>query len=432
MKQQMYGLEQPRVQSNFKRNSVDWDILNKRRSLKIAMVAACPFPANHGSPASIREMSEALAKLGHDVHIVTYPLGQKIPVERATIHRIPSLGLFDKKKILVGPSYQRLLFDLLLIIKLCQVVRQQKIEIIHAHNYEGALVGYLAKLITGRPLLYNAVNTMIDELPSYNFIRPKALARKLANLLDNFVPRTADYVTVVSNELHSFLVQRGVDPKKMSIIPAGVNPEMFTDKDPHLMRQRYHIGSRPLVIYTGTLDEFQRLDYLLRAMKIVVSEMKEAMLLIVGNIIKESHLRKNRTLVNELKIERNVIFTNERSLEELPYCLAAADVAVVPRPSCPGFPVKLLNYMAAGKAIVTFAGSAKALRDMENAIVVEDHNWEKLGEGITLLLRNPQLATQLGENARSAIDGDFDWTSLARKIGNTYFKLIEEQKWRHP
>ena len=39
------------------------------------MVAACPFPGNHGSPASIREMSMALADLGHNIHIVTYPMG---------------------------------------------------------------------------------------------------------------------------------------------------------------------------------------------------------------------------------------------------------------------------------------------------------------------------------------------------------------------
>src|ERR1044071_2681404 len=49
----------------------------------IAMVAACPFPANHGSAASIREMSDTLADRGHNVHIVTYPTGQEeIPVRR--------------------------------------------------------------------------------------------------------------------------------------------------------------------------------------------------------------------------------------------------------------------------------------------------------------------------------------------------------------
>ncbi len=54
----------------------------------IAMVAACPFPANHGSAASIREMSDTLSDMGHNVHIVTYPTGQEeIRVRRANVHR---------------------------------------------------------------------------------------------------------------------------------------------------------------------------------------------------------------------------------------------------------------------------------------------------------------------------------------------------------
>jgi hypothetical protein len=40
------------------------------------MVAACPFPANHGSAASIREMSDTLVDMRHDVQIVTYAIGQ--------------------------------------------------------------------------------------------------------------------------------------------------------------------------------------------------------------------------------------------------------------------------------------------------------------------------------------------------------------------
>ena len=52
------------------------------------MVAACPFPANHGSAASIREMSEALVRLGHEVHVVTYPIKEDILVVGVDIHRV--------------------------------------------------------------------------------------------------------------------------------------------------------------------------------------------------------------------------------------------------------------------------------------------------------------------------------------------------------
>ena len=67
------------------------------------MVAACPFPANHGSAASIREISDTLVDMRHDVQIVTYAIGQPdIKVRRAKVHRIaPFRPETDAK---VGPS----------------------------------------------------------------------------------------------------------------------------------------------------------------------------------------------------------------------------------------------------------------------------------------------------------------------------------------
>ncbi len=53
------------------------------------MVAACPFPANQGSAASIPEMSDTLVDMRHDVQLVTYAIGQAdIKVRRAKVHRI--------------------------------------------------------------------------------------------------------------------------------------------------------------------------------------------------------------------------------------------------------------------------------------------------------------------------------------------------------
>ena len=391
------------------------------RHISIAMVAACPFPANHGSPASIREMSQALSSLGHRVHVVTYPMGQNIPVEGITIHRVGKI--FSSSKITVGPTYYKPFLDFLLVIKLCRIIWKEKIDIIHAHNYEGALAGYLAKKITRRPMLYNAVNNMIDELPSYNFIRPKSLAIKLANFLDNIVPKMGDHVTVVSEELKNFLLKKGILKDKISVIPAGVYPEMFEGKDPKIIRDRYNIGSRPLIIYTGTLDTFQRIDYLIKAMQIVTATIDEAVLLIVGNIINPLDLDRLRKLAIDTGVDKNIIFTDERPLEEIPYFLASADVAVVPRPTTSGFPVKLLNYMAAGKAIVTFEGSAKGLKHMFNAIVARNDNWEELGKGILTILKNHSLAAELGKNAKKTIEGNFDWNSLAKKIEKIYQRI---------
>src|SRR5207342_3527767 len=100
--------------------------------------------------------------------------------------------------------------------KLIQVARRHKIDIIHAHNYEAALVAGAVGRLCGLPVVYNAINTMIGELPSFRFIRPRALAVALAKLLDYVTPRVADAIIADTAELHRFLLDLGVPPERVT------------------------------------------------------------------------------------------------------------------------------------------------------------------------------------------------------------------------
>src|SRR6266478_4716525 len=244
---------------------------NGAKGYSIAMVAACPFPANHGSAASIREMSDTLSQMGHAVHIVTYPAGQEdIVVHHAKVHRTGPFRPETNAKI--GPSPEKFLRDLALLRLLRRVIQRERIDIIHAHNYEGALIGVMAKWITGRPLLYNAVNLMSDELAGYRFIRPAWLAHAIARGLDWFTPIFPNHITAVSPELRTWFIDHGVPATKVDLVPAGIEPELFDHPEPEKLRQRYQLDGRQVVMYTGVLNAYQRIDYLLRAFAVALRE----------------------------------------------------------------------------------------------------------------------------------------------------------------
>lgn len=394
------------------------------RKLKIAMIAACPFPANHGTPASIREMSEALAALGHEIHVVTYPMSEEIPLRGMTVHRV-GLPFVKPGSVRIGPSAIKPLYDFLLIFKLIRVMTRYGIDVIHAHNYEAAMVGWFGKIFVRRPMIYNAVTNMKDELPTYNFIKPRKIAELLGRLLDYVVPRGADIVTVVSDELGGYQAERGIPGERIRVVPAGVNVDMFAHGDGARIRERHALVGVPLVVYTGAFEEFQRLDYLLQAMQWVVRSNPRAHLLLVGNVKHSANQKKYTDMAHELGIGGHTTFLDSVSLKELPDYLAAADVAVVPRPECPGHPVKLLNYMAAAKAIVSFKGGGKGLHHMHNGYLAENHDCAALGRGIEFLLSRPDLARSLGERARETIRGAFDWDTLARGIEILYYELVD-------
>jgi glycosyltransferase involved in cell wall biosynthesis len=390
-------------------------------SFSIAMVAACPFPANHGTPAAIREMSEELARRGHSIRVVTYPLSHAIPITGVEIDRVAHVG--SNREISVGPSYQRMAFDVLLVFKLFGVVRKHKIDLIHAHNYEGALAGGLVGKLTGVPVIYNAINTMIGELASFNFIRPRALAVGLARVLDYVVPRLADMIIADTEELRSFLLSKGIDPARVVTIHSGVRPEMFDGADGSAVRKRFATNGGPLVVYTGTFDDFQGIDHLMGAFKIVHERKPSASLLLVGSTINPAHRTKYEKMAVDLGFAPRFAITS-CDLDELPQFLAAADVAVVPRPDSAGIPTKLLNYMAAGCAIVSFKQSATILQHGETAFLVEPATDQNFAQGIVTVLDDPELAQKLRTNVKSFVIGRFDWPSIAAKLEALYYQLI--------
>lgn len=398
----------------------------KASGKKIVMVAACPFPANHGSPASIREMSEALVDLGNEVHIVTYPIAEDIPVRGPILHRVANFSWFKNRPVQVGPTPEKALFNPLMVIKLIWVILRYRIDVIHAHNYEGVLIGWLAQLVTRRPMLYNAVNNMTDELPTYDFFKNKNFARKLAHLLDGFLPFKGEHVTAVSDDLRDFLIGIGVEKSKVTVLPAGVFPEMFDNPDPEKILKRHQLSNEDsYLLYAGSLDTFQRLDYLLEVTQKVVSQKANTKLLIVGNISNDNALNQYKDMACSLGIADNVVFFDQVPLDELADYMSIADIAVIPRPECPGHPIKVLNYMSARKAIAGFRGGAKGLAHNESAMVVDNHDIDALAESIVTLLGDQRKRVELGTQARAIVDQYYTWQRLAQGIEVIYDHMLD-------
>jgi glycosyltransferase involved in cell wall biosynthesis len=397
--------------------------MTEKMKHKVIMVAACPFPANHGSPGAIREMSEALVELGHEVHILTYPIKEDIPVIGPIIHRV-NFPFLNKNKVTVGPALEKFIYDPLMVFRLIWLIWRHNIDVIHAHNYEGALIGWFAKVITRRPMLYNAVNNMVDELVTYDFIWSKKFASKLAVLLDKTIPFGGDFIIAVSDSLKEYLIKLGISEAKIQVLPCGVNAKMFASKEKADAREKYGFkADDKIVIYTGSLDHFQRIDYLLKATALLKPKIGNLKLVLSANIANPKDLQDVNQQMNDLDIADITTIVEGLPLEELPDYLALSDVATLPRTDCPGHPVKILNYMGGNVAIVGFTGAAKGLHHMKNAYLAEDHNVQQFADGIELLFSKPQIAEELASQARKTLGELYEWKVLCKGIAIIYEML---------
>jgi len=367
-----------------------------------------------------------MAELGHEVHVLTYPFGDDLPVSGLQIHRIPQLGW--RRQIQVGPTLQKPFMDILMVVYACRVIWKYKCNIIHSHNYEGQLVGMLSKILTGRPLLYNAVTSMSAELPSYHFIRPAFLARWLATFLDWLIPKLSDHILALTPELRDMLVKRGTSPERITVVPAGIFPEMFAKADPTRFRNSLGLGEARVILYAGTIDGFQRVDLLVDSLARLDQALSDVILLIVCPFTRQDLRKKLDEQAGTLGIAHRIRWIDSHPLEDLPDYLAVADVAVMPRPQCPGHPIKLLNYMGAGLPIVVSAGGAKGIRHLHNGFIFRDEDVDHMAEGITTLLQDKALAGRLGREARQTILDDYDWRVLCQKIGAIYDNIIANRR----
>jgi 1,2-diacylglycerol 3-alpha-glucosyltransferase len=390
--------------------------------LRVGIIAACPFPADHGTPGGIREKAEALVELGHDVHVITYAAHQPGEVRGVTIHRIAPVGPVHDIK--VGPSKAKLLWDVQLVFKTIQVILRERLDVIHGINYEGAMIGCLAKWATGRPLVYGAVNTMIDELDSYKFIWPPKLARVLARILDWAVPRLADRAVCYTDTIHRFLLRAGVPADRVDIVKLGIDLSMFRNAAPAGARRSMNVNGDPLIVYTGVLNKFQRVDYLLQAMRVVRASVPTAKLAFVRTLDDEPQRREVEEMAEEEGVRDMVLFPPVIPFEQLPPYLAAADATAIPRPDCPGIPVKLINFMAAGRPVVVARGSSQGLRDGHEVLVVDDHDPVAMGHALVRVLQDKELAARLGRQAREAAYAEYDRQATTRVLVDVYRKAL--------
>ena len=109
----------------------------------------------------------------------------------------------------------------------------------------------------------------------------------------------------------------------------------------------------PTLVFTGNLAGYQGIGFMLAALRKVLDRRSDVRLTVVTSAAFDDYEVQAR----ELGV-RQAIDVVPAPIEQVPTLLAGSDVALNPRVDCDGIPVKLLNYMAAGRPVVSFAGSA--------------------------------------------------------------------------
>lgn len=391
------------------------------RRLRILTVAACPLPCPRGTPIRIQRTADALARRGHDVRVVTYHLGREGEDLAARVHRIRDVPFYRRTQ--PGPDpVKLLLLDPMLARLADRVARHERPDVIHAHHYEGFLVGLFVASRTGAPVVFDAHTLLESELPSYLPRVPASLKRRLGCSLDARLTGRADHVVAVTGRLADRLIElEAVQPDGVTVVPNGVDLSAFSSVP--IARPGNTPGDERTVVFAGNLTAYQGLETLLEAIRMVRERRPATRLLVVSEFATSAA----KSLVRSLGLTEAVDFV-EADFRELPELLARGDVAVSPRTDCDGLPQKILNYMAAGRAIVAFNGCAPGLEHGTSGWLVSEPKPERLSEAILHLLDRPDLARRLGRAAREEVRRRFSWSTTAARLEDVFTRVLNADR----
>jgi len=381
----------------------------------VAVVAACPFPYPRGTPIRILRMAESLTAAGHRVEVIAYHLGQHIADLSFPVHRTPQVPTY--RKLGPGPTYQKLLLmDPLLAAKVYSIVRSGNFDVIHAHHFEGLMASLPAAGLLRIPVVFDVHTLLSSELPHYKLGLPAAWLRRIGDLFDSRLPQRADHIVAVTNAIRSRMIEAlGIPASRITTVYTGAEVEHFQPagpKDPRLVQKT--------LIYTGTLEDYQRIDLMLQALRRVVDQRPDVRLRIVSGSPPAAY----ESLIQELGLGPYLDVVRADYFE-LPENLHSAMIALSPRVVCDGLPIKVLNYMATGRAIVAFEGSAEIIEHERTGLVVPNLDVEGFAGAILKLLEHPQRAEELGRNARAHVEEFFVWKSAVRLLEKIYGELLE-------
>lgn len=362
---------------------------------RIAMVGACPFPVPQGSQTLLRDTALLAQAAGNEVHLVVYGHGVKgsdAAPFAITLHRGRLLPAFfpGARRTDAGLSFAKPFLDLSLVNTLRRVIRDHAIQIVHAHNYEALFVAMCAGT---RPIVYHAHNAMADELPHF-----LPFGAYLGHGIDIWLPRQADCVIAPHAPLADYL--RNLGCRDVEIIPPAIDPDLFSPAPV--------TDALPPVVYTGNLDAYQNLPLLYAAMRRVRDTIPAARLVIAtscpasipnADIVPVSDFASLRAV-----LEQDAVF-------------------VCPRVSWSGYPIKLLNAMAAAKPVVCCQSAAHPITHGQNGLAVADNNPEAFAAAIVSLLQNPSLRAQLGAAARQTVIDHHSPAKIASRIHALYSRL---------
>lgn len=294
------------------------------------------------------------------------------------------------------------------IPKIEKIIRENGIEVLHAHTRITQVMARMIQIRTGIPYIATC----------HGYFK-RRLGRRL-------FPAWGDKTIAISQGVADHLAQDfKVSAERIVTVNNGVDLEeldqAYSNYDPQAAKLAFGFKpDEPVVGIIARLVADKGHEYLLRTLPLLEKEFPKIRILIVGD---GRHMPFLKNLMRELKQEKRVVFTG--NLKDVGPALAALDIFALPAVWREGFGLSIVEAMACRKpVIVSNIWSLNSLiQSGETGILIEPKQEKPLAEAIRFLLLHPEEGQRMGNSARRMVEKQFTISRMAAEIRDLYNSL---------
>jgi L-malate glycosyltransferase len=300
-------------------------------------------------------------------------------------------------------------------LRFAQHLRRRRIQIMHSYNFYPNVFAIPAARLARTPVVVASIRDTGAHLTQRQ--------RKVQRL----ACRLADHILVNAEAVRHWLTAEGYDPRRISVIRNGLDLSRFTPGEDGSLRRELAIPeAAPIVAMLSRLSRMKGVEDFLDAAATVASRFESVRFLVIGDNINpdgSAYRRELEERAARLGLASRIIFTGFRL--DVPRLLSAVAVSVLPSLS-EGLSNTILESMAAGAPVVAtrVGGSAEALEDGVDGLLVPPRDPAALSRAIVWVLEHPEEARALGRRARTRVAEEFSLARMIRETECLYARLL--------
>lgn len=309
--------------------------------------------------------------------------------------------------------------DFISLLKIYRFIRKNEYNLVHTHSSKAGIIGRVAAKMARTPIVIHTIH----GLPFHDY--QKYFLNKLYILIEKIGAHFSDKIITVTEKIISDSLKKGISFKnKYKVVRSGFDLSSFSQNDFNKKEIRKRLGISDEGIVIGKIARFSELKgykYLIEAIPKIISVDPNIKVLLVGSGELENQIKG---VVEDLSLQKNIIFTGLIEYEKIPEIISVLDI-LVHTSLLEGLARVIPQAYLLKKPVVSFDidGASEVVLNNKTGFLVEPRNSEQLASAIIELIKNQKLRERFGENGYNLIRENWSQEKMVDDLELIYNQL---------